>query len=95
MNLKRAAASLESLGHEKRLAIFRALVKAGPSGLAVGQLQERLNIPASTLSHHVAHLVRHHLVDQTREGRMLRCCANYATMNSLINYLQDECCAGA
>ena len=92
MNLDHAARSLESLGNPTRLSVFRTLVRAGPEGLAVGQLQERLGIPGSTLSHHVAHLVRNDLVSQQREGRVLRCTANYASMNDLLDYLTRECC---
>ncbi|MEV9253435.1 helix-turn-helix domain-containing protein, partial [Klebsiella pneumoniae] len=52
MNLDDAAARLEALGNPTRLKIYRALVKAGDNGLAVGKLQSRLDIAASTLSHH-------------------------------------------
>jgi DNA-binding transcriptional ArsR family regulator len=92
MKLDAASACLESLGNSTRLAIYRALVRAGPAGLPVGKLQARLDIPGSTLSHHIAHLVKNDLVSQAREGRVLRCTANYRTMNDLITYLSDECC---
>jgi len=92
MNNQNAATALESLGNEKRLTIFRLLVRAGPSGLAVGKLKDRVGIPGSTLSHHVAHLVAAGLVAQNREGRVLRCTANYAVMQDLVNYLVKECC---
>ncbi len=95
MKLDDASACLESLGNSTRLAIYRALVRAGPPGLPVGKLQSRLDIPGSTLSHHIAHLVKNGLVAQTREGRVLRCTANYHTMNELITYLSDECCQDA
>ncbi len=93
MEATEAAAALESLGNETRLNLFRALVRAGPAGLAVGELRERLQIPGSTLSHHVGHLVRAGLLAQEREGRVLRCTARYGTMQSLIDYLTAECCA--
>jgi DNA-binding IclR family transcriptional regulator len=70
-------------------------VRAGPAGLAVGALQERRGIPASTLSHHVAHLVGRGLISQQREGRVLRCTANYQRMNDVIEFLTRECCADA
>lgn len=92
MDLDQAAHSLESLGNPTRLSLFRTLVRAGPKGLPVGQLQQRLEIPGSTLSHHLAHLVRNELVSQAREGRVLRCTANYRSMNSLLDYLTRECC---
>lgn len=92
MNLDNAALSLESLGNPTRLSVYRTLVRAGPDGLPVGQLQARLGIPASTLSHHIAHLMRNNLVSQRREGRVLRCTANYAAMNALLDFLTRECC---
>ncbi|MEM8768265.1 MAG: metalloregulator ArsR/SmtB family transcription factor [Pseudomonadota bacterium] len=93
MELTDAAAALESLGNETRLKLFRTLVRAGPGGLAVGELRERLQIPGSTLSHHVSHLISAGLLAQAREGRVLRCTARFATMQSLIAYLTEECCA--
>ena len=95
MKLGDAACCLESLGNDTRLSIFRTLVRCGPEGLPVGQLQTRLKIPGSTLSHHIARLVKHDLVLQSREGRVLRCTANYARMNQLLNFLTKECCVDA
>ena len=93
MQHEQAADALESLGNETRLAIFRALVRAGTQGMPVGGLKEKLEIPGSTLSHHLGHLVNAGLVRQSREGRVLRCQAEFATMNDLLGYLTDECCA--
>ena len=92
MNVKSAASALESLGNETRLKIYRSLVRAGPKGMAVGKLKDKVGIPGSTLSHHIAHLVNARLVSQTREGRVLRCTANYTVMSSLVDYLMKECC---
>jgi ArsR family transcriptional regulator len=94
MELNRAARCLEKLGNPTRLAIFRLLVRAGPEGLAVGAIQEHLVIPASTLSHHVAHLVQAGLVHQERAGRVLRCTPNYQLMDRLVGFLREECCQG-
>lgn len=94
MDLNHAARCLEKLGNPTRLEIFRLLVRAGEQGLAVGELQAHLGIPASTLSHHVAQLVNVGLVSQEREGRVLRCLPNYALMGALTRYLTDECCRG-
>ncbi len=93
MEHSQAATALESLGNETRLAIFRALVRAGTSGLPVGGLKAQLEIPGSTLSHHLSQLVAAGLVSQSREGRVLRCQAEYSAMNELLGYLTDECCA--
>ena len=95
MDLDNAAQALESLGSPTRLAVFRALVKAGPDGLPVGELQAQLEIPGSTLSHHISHLVRNELVDQQRQGRVLRCTANFSSMNELLDFLTRECCTGS
>jgi DNA-binding transcriptional ArsR family regulator len=95
MNIATAAACLESLGSRTRLKIFRELIKAGPEGLAVGDLQKRLQMPGSTLSHHLHHLVERKLVSQQRDGRILRCTASYQTMMRLLTYLTEECCVDA
>jgi DNA-binding transcriptional ArsR family regulator len=81
------------LGHESRMAIFRALAAAGEAGLTVGEIQEQLDIPASTLSHHLAALVDVKLVGQEREGRALRCRVEAATVTGLQRYLKDYCAA--
>ena len=94
MDLNHAARCLEKLGNPTRLEIFRLLVRAGAKGLAVGELQAHLDIPASTLSHHVAQLVNVGLVAQEREGRLLRCQPNYRLMDGLIGFLTEECCRG-
>ncbi|WP_257170495.1 helix-turn-helix transcriptional regulator [Bradyrhizobium sp. SRS-191] len=92
MKLDDAAARLEALGNTTRLKIYRALVRAGHAGMAVGKLQERLKIPASTLSHHVKTLVAVGLISQQREGTTLVCHAEYDVMRSLLGFLVAECC---
>lgn len=94
METNRAARCLETLGHPTRLEAFRLLVKAGPEGLPVGEVQAHLEVPGSTLSHHIALLVRAGLVEQRREGRLLRCTANFALMDALVGFLADQCCSG-
>ena len=89
-----AARCLEKLGNPTRLEIFRLLVRAGPVGVAVGEIQDRLKIPGSTLSHHISHLVNAGLVNQTREGRVLRCTPNFDLMSQVIRFLTEECCTG-
>jgi DNA-binding transcriptional ArsR family regulator len=95
MDMIVVATRLEALGNPTRLAIYHALVRAGAAGLPVGKLQERLAIPASTLSHHLAKLCACDLVSQTRESTVLRCRANYQVMRDLVGALADECCADA
>lgn len=93
MEIEKAAAQLEAIGNVTRLKIFRALVRAGEDGLPVGGLQEKLEIPASTLSHHLKRLIETGLVVQDRQATTLICTANYRHMNQLIGYLVNECCA--
>jgi ArsR family transcriptional regulator len=93
MNLEKAASQLEALGNPTRLNIYRILVRAGDEGLPVGSVQEKLGIPASTLSHHCKRLIETGLVSQERQATTLICRAQYPAMQSLIGYLADECCA--
>lgn len=95
MNIETAASQLEALGNPTRLNIYRTLVRAGGNGLPVGKLQLKLDIAASTLSHHIKKLVEVNLVSQERQATTLICRANYMSMNGLIGYLSDECCADA
>lgn len=94
MELHQAARCLEKLGHPVRLEVFRLLVRAGDGGLPVGEIQDHLGIPASTLSHHLSHLVNAGLVHQAREGRVLRCTPNFEAVKDLVAFLTEECCAG-
>src|SRR3954466_6150359 len=92
MNIEQAAKQLEALGSPTRLQVYRTLVRAGHSGLPVGRLQEKLGIPASTLSHHLHRLILTGLVTQERQATTLICRANYPAMDALIGFLVDECC---
>ncbi|WP_100644506.1 ArsR/SmtB family transcription factor [Alteromonas facilis] len=92
MKIDKAAAQLAELGHVTRLEIYRTLVKAGSAGLPVSAIQEKLSVPASTLSHHISRLVRVGLLTQTREGRVLRCNAQYKELDNLVAFLTEECC---
>lgn len=93
MKLETAAHQLEALGSPIRLRIYRTLVRAGRGGMAVGQVQEQVGLPASTLSHHLKRLVDRGLVRQDRAGTSLICHAEYPAMTALIGFLADECCA--
>jgi ArsR family transcriptional regulator, arsenate/arsenite/antimonite-responsive transcriptional repressor len=93
MKVEAVASQLEALGNTTRLTIYRKLVRAGDNGLPVGRLQLKLDIPASTLSHHLRKLIEVGLVTQERQATTLICRANYPSMRSLIGYLSDECCA--
>ena len=95
MKLEIAASQLESLGSPIRLKIFRALVRAGHDGMAVGDLQAKVALPASTLSHHIKHLREAGLITQERQATTLICRADYPAMDKLVGYLVSECCMDA
>ncbi len=87
-----AANCLAELGNTTRLAIFRYLVKVGPEGAPVGAIQRALDIPASTLSHHLRRLVNVGLVEQVRDSRTLYCKPQLEKLNALVEFLNSECC---
>jgi ArsR family transcriptional regulator len=95
MKIDAAAGRLEALGNPTRLQIYRALVRAGEPGLPVGKLQTKLNLPASTLSHHLKSLITVGLVTQERQTTTLICRANYQVMRGLVGFLVAECCTDA
>ncbi|MAG76459.1 MAG: transcriptional regulator [Colwelliaceae bacterium] len=92
MTIEEIAKAFKELGHETRLLIFKRLVKAGESGISVGALKEELDVPNSTLSHHISSLVSAGLIKQRREGRVLYCTVQYDRLLAVISFLQDECC---
>ncbi len=94
MELDMAASLLKELGHPTRLSIYRQLVMAGSQGLAVGEIQKELNIPASTLSHHISAMVTVGLIKQRRQGRTLYCTTQFEALQELLNFMTDQCCAG-
>jgi DNA-binding transcriptional ArsR family regulator len=93
MKIDDAASRLEALGNPTRLRIYRVLVRAGEPGLAVGKLQGRLAVPASTLSHHLKTLLAVGLITQERDGTTLICRTNYSAMRGLVDFLVAECCS--
>lgn len=90
-----ALACLSALGHETRLAAFRALVAAGPDGLPVGELRERLGVPPATMTAHLNVLRAAGLVADRRDGRLIHVSADFERMNALLGYLTENCCQGA
>jgi ArsR family transcriptional regulator, arsenate/arsenite/antimonite-responsive transcriptional repressor len=95
MKAKDAVDALSALANEHRVAVFRMLVQAGPEGLAAGAIAEKLDMPASSLSFHLAHLTRAGLITQRRESRSLIYGADFAAMNGLVGFLTENCCGGA
>lgn len=94
MDKAHALAALAALGQGTRLAIFRALVRNEPSGMAAGALADAVGCPHNTLSTHVAILARAGLVFGTREGRTINYRANAAGTRALISFLVTDCCEG-
>lgn len=94
MKLNTASELLAALGHDTRLAIFRLLVEAGPDGLSAGELSERLDLPAPTLSFHLSHLSRCGLIDGRKQSRFIYYSANFSLMNDLVAFLTHNCCGG-
>ncbi len=90
-----AVRALAALAQETRLAAYRLLVQAGEQGLAVGEIGGRLKLPGATLTNHLHVLRRAGLVRDVREGRSIRCRADYARMNALLAFLTENCCGGA
>src|SRR5438309_5894966 len=81
-----------AMGTEARLRIMRLLLSAHPEGLVVGDIQEELEIPNSTLSHHLDKLKTEGLVQVTRESTFLRYTANTEALQELLQFLYAECC---
>jgi len=94
METNRAIAALGALAQETRLAIFRLLVERGPAGHAAGAIAEKLDLPGSSLSFHLAQLSHAGLVVQRRESRSLIYSVDFAAMNGLMGFLTENCCGG-
>ncbi|SMQ69814.1 transcriptional regulator, ArsR family [Altererythrobacter xiamenensis] len=94
MNADRVIRALSALAQEHRLAAFRLLVQAGEEGVAAGVLAEKLNVPPSSMSFHLAQLANAGLATQRRESRSIIYSADYAAMNGLMSYLTENCCGG-
>ena len=88
----RYADMFSAMGTEPRLRIMRLLLSAHPDGLVVGEIQEELEIPNSTLSHHLDKLKAEGLVDVQRESTFLRYTANTDALQELLQFLYAECC---
>ena len=91
--MKFIAERMAALGNETRLGIYRLLVRAGQGGLPVSEVSARLEIPASTISHHLHRLIRVGLVRQERQGTTLICRADYSVMQATFEVFARECCA--
>ena len=88
----RYADMFSAMGNDARLRIMQLLLTAHPEGLVVGEIQEELEIPNSTLSHHLDKLKTEGLVDVRRESTFLRYTANTTALQELLQFLYAECC---
>jgi DNA-binding transcriptional ArsR family regulator len=91
--LDRHAEQLSALGHPVRLKILRRVVQAGPEGASAGDIQSHVDLPASTLSHHLKRLVDAGLFTTRGEGTYHYYAADYAALRALTAYLWEDCCA--
>ena len=91
--LEEAAQGFAAVGSEPRLDVLLSLVRAGPEGLAVGEVQDRVDLPASTLAHHLRFLAAAGLIEQEREGRVVRSRAAFERIEQLADFLLRECCS--
>ena len=92
--LELQAFRFKALGHASRLAIIRVVVQGPAEGTAVGEIQACLEIPASTLSHHLSELTQAGLLKSTRQATTIRYAARFENLKSLTDYLWQDCCKG-
>ena len=91
-NVVKYADMFAAMGTEARLRIMQLLLSAHPEGLVVGEIQSELDIPNSTLSHHLEKLKSEELVSVRRESTFLRYTANTESLQELLQFLYAECC---
>ena len=90
--IDRHAEQLSALGHPVRLRVLRFVVQAGNEGAAAGDIQAHVDLPASTLSHHLKRLVDAGLLTTRSEGTFHFYAAKYAALRKLTDYLWEDCC---
>jgi DNA-binding transcriptional ArsR family regulator len=86
------AEQFNALGHSARLAILRYAVQGGPDGTAAGEIQAKLDIPPSTLSHHLEKLSSAGLLRSRREGTFIYYAPEFEALKALTDYLWEDCC---
>jgi ArsR family transcriptional regulator, arsenate/arsenite/antimonite-responsive transcriptional repressor / arsenate reductase (thioredoxin) len=94
MEVKKAIEALAALAQEHRLAVFRLLVREGPSGLPAGEIADRVAVPASTLSRHLAHLEQAQLLRSWRVKRQIYYAVDIGGTGRLLAFLMEDCCQG-
>lgn len=86
------AEQLAALGHPVRLSVLRYVVQGGPEGAVAGDIQAHVDLPASTLSHHLKRLVDAGLLSTRTEGTFHYYAANYDALRGLTDYVWQDCC---
>jgi DNA-binding transcriptional ArsR family regulator len=92
--IDRHAEQFGALGHPARLSILRLVVQAGAGGMTTTALQEKLDVPWTTLSHHLTRLVHAGLVASERDGKFAIHTADYKALEALTKFLWQDCCKG-
>ncbi len=91
-NLEFHAEQLAALGHPVRLKVLRFVVQGGPDGTAAGDIQAHVDLPASTLSHHLKRLVDAGVLSTRSEGTFHYYAADYAALRGLTDFVWEDCC---
>jgi len=94
MDINVALPALQALSQETRLNAFRLLMRAGPKGLAAGEIADQLRVRQNTMSSHLSTLSAAGLITSDRDGRSIRYRANLDGVRGLIGYLVEDCCGG-
>jgi DNA-binding transcriptional ArsR family regulator len=92
--LERHAEQFGALGHPARLSLLRQIVQAGDEGRSTTELQAKLDLPWTTLNHHLARLVAAGLVNAQRDGKFSIHTADYTALKTLTDFLWEDCCKG-
>ena len=92
VKLEKHAEELGALGHPARLAILRWVVQSGADGATTTELQEKLDIPWTTLNHHIDRLVAAGLLSTRRDGKFAYHTADYTVLRALTDFLWEDCC---
>ena len=93
MKTKDAVMALGALAQQSRLEVFRLLVRKGLTGMAAGDLSDHFGLPPATMSFHLKELSNAGLITSRRESRSIIYSANYSHMQTLMNFLLENCCA--
>jgi DNA-binding transcriptional ArsR family regulator len=90
--IERHAEQFGALGHPARLSLLRLVVQAGAEGISTTELQGKLDLPWTTLNHHLSRLVSAGLVNAERDGKFSIHTADYAELKALTAFLWEDCC---